>query len=230
MNSNDRKNIDEILETDYTEFTKLLRLIEFQGDVLKNFATKIQNKPRIEIIELMGASNLKLIGFLCKRVSNDIDKIIEIVERKAKEENEEKIIEKKILLTLIRNYIGILWSQFVELNVDSLACCWESDLLEDDIAEYKERMQSEYFDMVNVEYKIRITNSKLPVSDIQRCLSGKRKLSSFSMGIMKNIVASYLSVYQYDSKDKERICNLLHFDYKALFIEDQKAAVVGLEE
>lgn len=84
--------------------------------------------------------------------------------------------------------------------------------------------------MVNIEYKLRITDGKLPVSDIEKCLSGKRKLSSFSMNIMKHVVASYLSIYQYNSKNTERVCKLLKFDYKKLFIEDQKATVLGLEE
>ena len=46
---------------------------------------------------------------------------------------------------------------------------------------------------------------------------------------MKRIVAYYLTYYQYDSKDKERVCNLLQFDYKKLFIEDQKIKAVEIE-
>ena len=76
---------------------------------------------------------------------------------------------------------------------------------------------------------MRITNCKLPVSDIESSLSGKRKFNSFSIQIMKRIVAYYLTYYQYDSKDKERVCNLLQFDYKKLFIEDQKIKAVEIE-
>ncbi|MCI9127929.1 MAG: hypothetical protein HFG28_12250 [Eubacterium sp.] len=222
------KKAKEDLDIIFTDFVKLLRLIEFQGDILKNYATKIKNQPRKNIIELMGNSNLKLIGFLCKRLSDQVDKIIEIVEKKSKEGKEDKIPEKDVLLSLIKDFISILWSGFIELNVDNLAYCWECDLLEDDIIAYKEKVQSAFFDMVNVEYKIRITDDKLPVDDIERCLTGKRKLGSFSKSIMKSIVASYLTSYQYDSKDKERVCNLLDFNYKKLFLEDQKNAVLGL--
>lgn len=222
------KKAKEDLDIIFTDFVKLLRLIEFQGDILKNYATKIKNQPRKNIIELMGNSNLKLIGFLCKRLSDQVDKIIEIVEKKTKEGKEDKIPEKDVLLSLIKDFISILWSSFIEVNVDNLAYCWDCDLLEDDIVAYKEKVQSAFFDMVNVEYKIRITDDKLPVDDIERCLAGKRRLGSFSKSIMKSIVASYLSSYQYDSKDKERVCNLLGFNYKKLFLEDQKNAVLGL--
>lgn len=224
------KRVREGLEIIFADFTKLLRMIEFQGDILKNYGTKIKNEPRMEIIELMGGSNLKLIGFLCDRLSLEVDKIIEIVEKKAKEDGENKIPEKEKLLELIKDFISILWSEFIELNVDNLSGCLECDLIENDITAYKEKVQSEFFDMVNIEYKLRITDGKLPISDIERCLSGKRKLSSFSTNIMKHIIASYLSIYQYDSKDKERVCNILGYDYKKLFIEDQKAIALGLEE
>lgn len=222
-----QKRVNENLDIIFNDFVKLLRLIEFQGDILKNYATKIQNQPRTDIIELMGNSNLKLIGFLCKRLSFEVDKIIEIVEKKTKEGKEDKVPEKEVLLSLIKEFISILWSEFVEINVDNLAHCWECDLIENDVIAYKEKMQSAFFDMVNVEYKIRITDNRLPVDDIEKCLNGKRKLGSFSRSIMKSIVASYLSSYQYDSKDKERVCNLLGFNYKKLFLEDQKNAALG---
>lgn len=223
------KRAEESMNIIFTEFTKLLRMIEFQGDILKNYGTKIKNEPRTAIIELMGGSNLKLIGFLCNRLSFEVDKIIEIVEKKAKEDGE-KVPEKKLLLGLIKDFISILWSEFIELNVDNLAGCLECDLIAGDISAYKEKMQSEFFDMVNIEYKLRVSDGKLPISDIEKSLFGKRKLSSFSMNIMKHIVASYLSIYQYDSKEKERVCNILGFDYKKLFIEDQKVVALGLEE
>lgn len=221
---------EEGLVTDFSEFTKLLRMIEFQGDILKNYGTKIKNQPRTDIIELMGNSNLKLIGFMCNRLSDTVDKIIEIVEKKAKEAEDEKYPTKELFLRLIKDYISILWSEFVELSVSNLAYCFDSNLIEDDIDAYREKMQSEFLDLVNIEYKLRISDGKLPISDIDKCLSGKRKLGSFSKNILRHMVASYLSMYQYDSKDKERVCNLLKFDYKKLFIEDQKAIVSELEE
>lgn len=224
------KRAEESINIIFSEFTRLLRLIEFQGDILKNYGTKIKNEPRVAIIELMGGSNLKLIGFMCNRISYEVDKIIEIVEKKTKENDGVKIPEKELLQGAIKDFISILWSEFIEINVNSLASCFECDMIVDDISAYKEKMQSEFFDMVNVEYKLKISDGKLPVIDIEKCLSGKRKLGAFSKNIMKHIVASYLSIYQYDSKDKEIVCDMLKFDYKKLFIEDQKAIVLGLEE
>lgn len=224
------KRAEESINIIFSEFTKLLRMIEFQGDLLKNYGTKIKNEPRTAIIELMGGSNLKLIGFLCNRLSFEVDKIVEIVEKKAKEDDAEKVPEKEALLGLIKDFISILWAEFIELNVGNLASCLESDLIADDISAYKEKMQSEYFDMVNIEYRLKISDGKLPITDIERCLSGKRKLNSFSANIMRHIVASYLYMYQYDNKDKESVCSLLGFDYKQLFIEDQKTAVLELGE
>lgn len=225
-----KKRFDDGVKIIFTDFEKLLRLIEFQGDILKNYASKIKNQPRTDIIELMGNSNLKLIGFLCERISGDVDRIIEIVEKKNRGGKDKEVLEKDFLLTLIKDFINILWSSFIELNVDNLAYCWECDIIEDDINAYKEKMQSAFFDMVNVEFKIRITDDRLPISDIEKCLSGKRKLGSFSLRIMKNIIASYLSSYQYNSKDKERICDMFGFNYKKLFLEDQKKIALGLEE
>lgn len=224
-----QKRAGDTLNTISTDFMKLQRSIEFQGDILKNYATKIKKQPRKDVIELMGKSNLKLIGFLCKSLSADIDKIIEIVEKKTKEGKEDKIPEKDILISLIRDFIGILWAGFIELNIDYLAYCWECDSIEDDIIAYREKVQSAFFDMVTVEYKIKITNNKLPIVDIEKCISGKRKLDSFSKRIMKDIIASYLSSYQYDIKDKERVCSLLGYKYKKLFLDDQKKATLGLE-
>lgn len=226
-NTETEKSKDEI-KAFFNDFTKLLRLIEFQGDMLKNYATKIKNKPRMETIELMAESNLKLIGFLYNWISSETDKIIKIVEKKALENNEDKIPGRDKLLALIKEFISMLWSEIIEVNVNNLSSCWECDLIEDDIINFRENRQSVFFDMVSIEYKIMITDDKLPISDIERCLSGKRKFDSFSISIIKDIIASYLSTYQYDSKDKERVCQLLGYKYKKLFIEDQKMKTLGL--
>lgn len=238
-NSSEENSEDEDLENEqeskaeleavFSDFKKLLRTIEFQGDILKNYGTKIKNSPRTEIIELMGGSNLKLIGFMCNHLSNDIDRIIKLVEKKMKEDNAEIIPAKELLLDAIRSYITVVWSEFVEINVGNLAYCFECDLLEDDVIAYREKVKSEFMDMVSIEYKIIISDSKLPITDIQKAISGKRKLSSFSYNIMKHIIASLLSYYQYDSKDKEKVCKMLGFDYKGLFIEEQKAIALGVE-
>lgn len=227
---NKKEEIIKGLEEDFKEFIKLLRIIEFQGDILKNYGTKIKNEPRKKLIEIMGLSNLKLIGFWCERISLEIDKIIGILEKKIKEEGKQEIPEKDNLLTLIRNYMGLLWSEFIEINVDNLAGCLECDLLEQDIIDFKEKKQSDFFDMVAIEYKLRVYDGHLPVSDIEKCFNGKKKLGSFSQNILKHIIAMYLTTYQYDNKEKEQVCSLLGFNYKKLFIEGKKSEILETKQ
>lgn len=233
----DQKDIDEAemraeenFEIIFNDFTKLLRLIQFEGDVLKNYATKIKNKPRYELIELMGNSNLKLIGFFGNMISTELDKIIGVVERKAQNDSEQSKINKKTLVQLIRDYMGVIWAQFVEVNVSNLAMCWDTDMIRQDVYTYKEKQKSYFFDMVNIEYLFRISDCKLPIRDIERALEGKEKLDSFSTQIIKRIIAGYLMNYQYDPTDKERVCKLLEFNYKNLYVEEQKQEVWGMLE
>lgn len=49
------------------EFTKTIRIIEFLGDILKNYSSSIKRKPRIEIINLMYDSSMKLMGRMYQR-------------------------------------------------------------------------------------------------------------------------------------------------------------------
>ena len=59
------------------------------GDILKNYSSSIKRKPRIEIINLMYDSSMKLMGALYESLNGMIDTIIEIVDEKAKEDQEE---------------------------------------------------------------------------------------------------------------------------------------------
>ena len=219
-----RKNFDVI----FNDFAKLLRLIQFSGDVLKNYSTKIKNDPRHQMIEIMGGSNLKLIGFLCDMVSFETDKIIELVETRAKNEAEDGRLNKQALIQLISDYIGILWTQFIEINVDNLAICLDCDLLKDDVLQYKTKMDSKFFDMVYIEYLLEISDGRLPVAEIKNSITGKKKLDSFSRKILEHIIAGYLMNNQYDQNDKASVCELLHFDYKKMYIEEKKRVTQGL--
>lgn len=233
----DKKVIDESaqkvrkdLETIFNDFARLLRLIQFEGDILKNYATKIKNQPRYEMIELMGNSNLKLIGFFGNMLSIELDKIIKIVERKAQSESEQSKINKMTLVQLIRDYTSVIWSEFIEMNVSNLAMCWDTSMIRQDIYTLKENKKSYFFDMVNIEYLFRISNNKLPIRDIERTLTGKGKIDNFSCRIIKRIIAGYLINYQYDPVDKERVCELLDFNYKGLYLEEQKQEALGMRE
>ena len=224
------QRVKENFDVIFNDFTKLLRLIQFEGEILKNYAAKIKNRPRRDMIQMMGYSNLKLLGFFGNMISTELDKIIKVVERKAKAEIEDKKINKQALLQLIKDYMGFIWSQFVEINVNNLAICWDTDMVKDDVYSFKEQEKSAFFDMVNVEYQFRISDSKLPIRDIEKCFSGKEKLDSFSCEIMKKIIAGYLMNYQYDATDKARVCELLGFNYKKLFLEEQKQQALEMNE
>lgn len=53
------------------EFTKTIRIIEFLGDILKNYSSSIKRKPRIEIINLMYDSSMKLMGALYESLNGN---------------------------------------------------------------------------------------------------------------------------------------------------------------
>ena len=42
------KRAEENIDLIFSDFTKLLRLIQYEGDVLKNYSTKIKNEPRVK--------------------------------------------------------------------------------------------------------------------------------------------------------------------------------------
>ena len=220
----------ETFDIIFNDFLKLLRLIQFGGEVLKNYATKIKNKPRAEMIELMGNSTMKLMGFYGKMISTELDKFIEVVEKKAQQENTEKKVDKTKLVQLIKDYMSVTWSQFVEINVANLAFCWDTNKINKDVYDIKENKKSAFFDMVNVEYKLRISETKLPIREVSKCISGKEKLDSFSLRILKRIVARYLVNYQYDPVEKEKMCNMLGFNYKEFYIEEKKQESLGMEK
>ena len=160
-------------------------------------------------------------------VSKEIDRVISVVEKRTNSNNEKKV-EMQLLLNSVKDYLSIMWADFIEINVDFLADCWNCDLLYNDITLYKENMKSEFFDMVNVEYQIKIADNRLPVSDIEKCFNGKRKLSSLSQSIMKDIIAYYLTTYQYNTDDKKKVGIILGFKYD--YVEEQRQKALGLIE
>lgn len=228
--SETEKRAKENFDIIFNDFTKLLRLIQFEGEVLKNYAPKIKNQPRAEMIELMGESTMKLLGFFGNMLSTELDKFIEVVEKKAQPEDSDKKIDKTKLVLLIKDYMSVIWSQFVEINVTNLALCWDTDMISQDIYNIKEKNKSAFFDMVNVEYRLRIADTKLPIREVDKCLSGKEKLDAFSSRILKRIVGGYLMNYQYDPVEKERMCDMLGFNYHALYIEEKKQEAIGMNE
>lgn len=203
------------------EFTKTIRIIEFLGDILKNYSSSIKRKPRIEIINLMYDSSMKLMGALYDSLNGMIDTIIEIVDEKAKEDKEE-IAAKSQFKMKINEFLSQFWGAFVGVTVSNLGYSLQSDRIVDEIIDVRAEKNCTFFQMTSIDYLIRTQNGHLPVRDIEECTKGKNKLDSFSLGILSQNVAVYLKNYQYNINDKKAVCSLLKFNIKDIFIDEQK--------
>ena len=203
------------------EFTKTIRIIEFLGDVLKNYSSSIKRKPRIEIINLMYDSSMKLMGALYDSLNGMIDTIIEIVDEKAKEDKEE-IAAKSQFKMKINEFLSQFWAAFVGVTVCNLGYSLQSDRIVDEIIDVRAEKNCIFFQMTSIDYLIRTQNGHLPVKDIEECTKGKNKLDTFSLSILSQNIATYLKNYQYNINDKKAVCSLLKFNIKDIFIDEQK--------
>lgn len=208
------------------EFTKTIRIIEFLGDILKNYSSSIKRKPRIEIINLMYDSSMKLMGALYESLNGMIDTIIEIVDEKAKEDQEE-IAAKSQFKMKINEFLSQFWGAFVGATVCNLGYSLQSDRIVDEIIDVRTEKNCTFFRMASIDYLIRTQNGHLPVKDIEECIKGKNKLDTFSRSILSQNVAVYLRNYQYDVNDKKAVCSLLNFNIKDIFIDEQKNKLIS---
>lgn len=203
------------------EFTKTIRVIEFLGDILKNYSSSIKRKPRIEIINLMYGSSMKLMGALYDSLNGMIDTFIEIVDEKARE-NKEEISAKSQLKMKINEFLSKFWGTFVGVTVCNLGYSLQTDRIADEIMDIKAEKNCTFFVMTSIDYLIRTQNGRLPVKEIEECIKGKNKLDAFSRSILSQNVATYLKNYQYNVNDKKAVCSLLNFPIKDIFIDEQK--------
>ena len=223
-NANDKETnqySDEELEKISTEFTKTIRIIEFLGDILKNYSSSIKRIPRIEIIELMYEASMKLMGALYYSLEGMADSIIEIVDEKAKEDDEE-IAAKSQFKQKIQEFLSQFWSAFVSINVSNLGYSLQSDRIVDEVLDVKSKKQCTFFRLVCIDYLIRTQNGHLPVKEIDECLRGKNKIDAFSKNILSNNVASFLKNYQFNIGEKKAVCSLLEFNIKDILLDEQK--------
>ena len=212
---------DDELEKISIEFTKTIRTIEFLGDILKNYSSSIKRIPRIEIIELMYEASMKLMGALYYSLEGMADTIIEIVDEKAKEDDEE-IAAKSQFKQKIQEFLSQFWSAFVSVNVSNLGYSLQSDRIVDEVLDVKSRKQCTFFRLVCIDYLIRTQNGHLPVKEIEECLRGKNKIDIFSKNILSNNVASFLKNYQFNIGEKKAVCSLLEFNIKDILLDEQK--------
>mgnify|MGYP004508208627 FL=1 len=221
------KNGEEIFEEETeldkmtVEFTKIIRIIEFLGDILKNYSSSIKRKPRIEAIDLMYSSSMKLMGALYDSLNGMIDTIIEIVDEKAKEDKEE-IAAKSQFKLKINEFLSQFWGAFVGVTVCNLGYSLQTDRIVNEVMDVKAEKKCTFFEMVSIDYLIRTQNGHLPVKEIEDCVRGKNKLDLFSRNILSQNVATYLKNYQYNINEKKAVCSILKFPIKDVFIDEQK--------
>lgn len=200
------------------EFTKTIRTIEFLGDILKNYSSSIKKKPRLEIINLMYESSMKLMGALYNSLNGMIDVIVKIVDEKAKEDKEEIAARSQFKLK-INEFLGEFWSTFVSATIRNLGYSLQCDRIKDEILDVRSDKDCPFFDLASIDYLIRTQNGHLPVKDIEEY---NKKLDSFSKNILKQNVAVFLKNYQFNERDKKAVCSLFDFNIREILIHEQK--------
>lgn len=220
---NDEK--DEDMDRMSQELIKALRIIEFLGDILKNYSSSIKREPRLSIIQVMYELNLKILGLLCDSLGTIIDQVIEIIDEKVKEDNVEILQAKSEFKMEISKYMSRIWMSIVEINASNLSYSLQCDRIDKEVSDFQREINSCFFNMVRVGFLIRTQNGKLPIKEISACIKGKDKLDTFSQNVLKKNVAAFLCNNQYDSRDKQAVCSLLDFNIQDLFVEEQKRIV-----
>lgn len=215
---------DEELEKISIEYTKTIRTIEFLGDILKNYSSSIKRIPRMEIIELMYEASMKLMGALYYSLEGMVDSIIEIVDEKAKEDDEE-IAARSQFKQKIQEFLSQFWAAFVSVNVSNLGYSLQSDRIVDEVLDVKSKKQCTFFRLVCIDYLIRTQNGHLPVKEIGECLRGKNKIDGFSKNLLSNNVAGFLKNYQFNIAEKKTVCSMLGFNIKDILLDEQKNKV-----
>lgn len=226
INCENSKKDEEVQKTN-SDVLKMGRYIDFMGNILKNYSGKMENETREEAIDFIFKSVSRVIGSLCNFSMYIVDKIIQMIEGKIKEGDEEEIKLKSEYVETIKTSLAEVLYTFIEANLMAVASSLESDILRENIASYCEMHSSEFVKMARLEYLIRISSTRLPVDEINRLFKGKECLSEISQGILKDNIYRYLSNFQYDVKDRQMVCSCLGFDSKNLLIQEQKIAALS---
>lgn len=194
------------------------------GNILKNYSGRMENIPREDGIDFIFKSVSKIIGSLCNFAMYMVDNIINMVEKKIEEGNEEDI-ESQFTEVIKASFAEILYA-FIEANLMGMAGSLSSDILKENIASYCGAHNTEFAKMAQLEYLIRISSTKLPVKEINELFKGKDCLSEISQHVLKDNIYRYLSSYQYDANDRMAVCATLGFNNKTLLIQEKKFAAL----
>lgn len=205
---------------------KIGRLVDFMGNVLKNYSGGMEDVPREEMIDLMFKSVTKIIGSFCSYPMFAVEKIIELLEEKIEEGDEEAIEIKKDFVDFIKYTFAEIWTQFVSANIRALSGSLECDCIKENMNNYCTKNNTDFVKMTRVEFLIRIASTRLPVTDIDKLFYGKHSIDSASKNLMKNNIYRYLSNYQYNNDDRKAVCSLLGFNIKDVLVEEQKRIVM----
>lgn len=216
----------EVRQTD-KEVRKIGRLLDYAGNILKNYCGGMENPQREIIIDVMFKSIAKVLGSFCNFSMYTVDKLIEMVEEKIKDGDEESIKAKSDFIQVVKMLISEIWLHFVSMNVTALAYGLEAEDIKENINEYCFNNATDLVKMARVEYLIRTAGVHLPVSDIKDLYSGKDCLEDVSQSIFKNNIYRYLSSYQFDNKDRQVVCSLLGFNIKNILLDEQKLITVN---
>lgn len=226
MEEGEDSSTDAEVRRTNTDVLKMGRYIDFMGNILKNYSGKMENEPREEGIDFIFKSVSKVIGSLCNFSMYMVDKLIQLMEEKIKDGDEEDIELKCQFTEAIKGAFAQILFAFIEANLMGLTGSIDSDTLKENIASYCSTHDSEFVKMARLEYLIRISSVKLPVNEINVLFKGKECLSEISQNILKDNIFRYLTSYQYDVHDRQAVCSILGFSSKEIFIQEKKLAVL----
>lgn len=218
---------DEDVKKTNDDVIKIGRLLEFSGNILKNYSGSMEDTQREEAIDVMFKSVTKVLGSFCSYSLYAVDKLIEMLEEKIKDGDEEAIEAKSDFIAIIKYLMSQIWLQFVGDSVSALTYGLDSDDLKENIDSYCYENKSDLTKMIRVEYLIRIANTRLPIEEIKKLYEGKECLDDISKKILRKNIFKYLSSYQFDPRDKQAICNLLKFDIKNVLLNERKLIIAN---
>lgn len=218
---------DEEVRRQNWDVTKLMRLVDFTGNMLKNYCGEMSNDFRAEAIGFIFNSANRIIGSFCSFSMYVVEKIIDMIETKI-EEGDEKIVNAKTGLSQIIKYLfSEILQEFIGENIAWIASDLDCDIIKPNIDDFVDNYGTDLVRMTRMEYLMRIAQTRLPIKDIRELFEGKDALDDFSQAIMKHNIWRFMSGYQFDYKDKCTACSILKFNIKDVVIEEQKTKAIA---
>lgn len=218
---------DEDVRKSNEDVIKLARHIDFVGNMLKNYSGEMSNEFRQESIDFIFKSANRIIGSFCSFSKYIVEKLINLIETKIEEGDEEFVKAKSDFPKVIKYLFSEILQEFISDNISWIADDLSCDIIKPNIDLYADNNPKDLVRMIRLEYLIRISKIKLPVDDVKDLFEGKNALDDFSQSIMKNNISRFLSSYQFERNDKKRVCSILKFNIKDVLIEEQKLTMIA---